>query len=88
MKKRFSEQKITGFLKQAEAGVPVNELCDNGSRSGRTAAGGNPLPVASKFRAPDTRPHADRYAENRTRNSLGDSPVSCLNLFLKAPASS
>ncbi|VVE39224.1 transposase [Pandoraea horticolens] len=27
MKKRFSEQQILGFLKEAEAGMPVKELC-------------------------------------------------------------
>ena len=27
MKKRFSEEQIIGFLKEAEAGVPVKELC-------------------------------------------------------------
>ena len=27
LKKRFSEEQIIGFLKQAEAGVPVMELC-------------------------------------------------------------
>ena len=27
MKKRFSEEQIIGFLKQAEAGVAVKELC-------------------------------------------------------------
>ena len=26
-KKRFTEQQIIGFLKQAEAGMPVKELC-------------------------------------------------------------
>jgi putative transposase len=26
-KKRFTEQQIIGFLKEAEAGVPVRELC-------------------------------------------------------------
>ncbi len=26
-KKRFSEQQIIGFLKEAEAGIPVKELC-------------------------------------------------------------
>ncbi|VVE58771.1 transposase [Pandoraea horticolens] len=26
-KKRFSEQQIIGFLKEAEAGMPVKELC-------------------------------------------------------------
>ncbi len=27
MKKRFTEAKIIGFLKEAQAGVPVKELC-------------------------------------------------------------
>ena len=27
MKKRFSEEQIIGFLKEAESGVPVQELC-------------------------------------------------------------
>lgn len=27
MKKRFSKEQILDFLKQAEAGVPVKELC-------------------------------------------------------------
>lgn len=27
MKRRFTEEQIIGFLKQAEAGMPVKELC-------------------------------------------------------------
>ena len=27
MKKRFSEEQIIGFLKEADAGMPVVELC-------------------------------------------------------------
>jgi len=27
IKKHFSEEQIIGFLKEAEAGVPVKELC-------------------------------------------------------------
>lgn len=27
MKKRFSEEQIIGFLKEADAGIPVKELC-------------------------------------------------------------
>jgi putative transposase len=27
MKKRFTEERIIGFLKEAEAGMPVKELC-------------------------------------------------------------
>lgn len=27
LKKRFSEEQIIGFLQEAEAGVPIKELC-------------------------------------------------------------
>ena len=27
MKKRFSEEQIIGFLREAEAGLPIAELC-------------------------------------------------------------
>ena len=33
MKKRFTEEQILGFLKQAEAGVPIAELCRKGGFS-------------------------------------------------------
>jgi putative transposase len=29
MKKRFTDEQIIGFLKEAEAGTPVKELCRN-----------------------------------------------------------
>ena len=32
-KSRFTEEQIIGFLKQAEAGMPIKELCRNGSFS-------------------------------------------------------
>lgn len=32
-KSRFSEEQIIGFLKQAEAGMPIKELCRNGGFS-------------------------------------------------------
>jgi putative transposase len=27
VKKRFSEEQIIGFLREAEAGMPINDLC-------------------------------------------------------------
>ena len=27
MKKRFSEEQIIGFLREADAGMPINDLC-------------------------------------------------------------
>ena len=36
MKKRFSEEQIIGFLQQAEAGIPIKELCRNGGFSDAT----------------------------------------------------
>jgi len=35
-KSRFSEEQIIGFLKQAEAGMPIKELCRNGGFSDAT----------------------------------------------------
>ena len=35
-KSRFSEEQIIGFLKQAEAGVPIKELCRKGGFSDAT----------------------------------------------------
>jgi putative transposase len=32
-KSRFSEEQIIGFIRQAEAGLPIKELCRNGSFS-------------------------------------------------------
>ena len=32
-KSRFSEEQIIGFLRQAEAGMPIKELCRNGGFS-------------------------------------------------------
>jgi len=33
VKKRFTEEQILGFLKQAEAGVPIAEVCRKGGFS-------------------------------------------------------
>ena len=35
-KSRFTEEQIIGFLKQAEAGLPIKELCRKGGFSGAT----------------------------------------------------
>ena len=35
-KSRYSEEQIIGFLKQAEAGVPIKELCRKGGFSDAT----------------------------------------------------
>jgi putative transposase len=35
-KSRFTEEQIIGFLKQAEAGVPIKELCRKGGFSDAT----------------------------------------------------
>jgi putative transposase len=38
-KSRFTDEQIVGFLKQAEAGMPVKELCRKGGFSDAIAAG-------------------------------------------------
>ena len=35
-KSRFTEEQIIGFIKQAEAGVPIKELCRKGGFSDAT----------------------------------------------------
>ena len=57
MKKRFSEEQIVGFLQQAEAGVPVKELCRKHGFSDasfylwRNKFGGMTVPDAKRLRA-------------------------------------
>ena len=34
--RRFTEEQIIGFLKQAETGMPIKELCRNGGFSDAT----------------------------------------------------
>lgn len=56
MKKRFTDEHIIGFLKQAEAGVPVKELCrqhgfsDASFYNWRAKFGGMTVPDAKRLR--------------------------------------
>lgn len=56
MKKRFSEEQIIGFLKQAEAGVAVKELCrqhgfsDASFYTWRAKYGGMDVPDAKRLK--------------------------------------
>jgi putative transposase len=53
---RYSEEQIIGFLKQAEAGVPIKELCRKGGFSDatfykwRSKYGGMEVPDAKRLR--------------------------------------
>lgn len=55
--KRFSEEQIIGFLKEAEAGVPVKELCrkhgfsDASFYTWRSKFGGIEVPDAKRLKA-------------------------------------
>ena len=57
MKKRFSEEQIIGFLKEAEAGVSVKELCrkhgfsDASFYTWRSKFGGMDVPDAKRLKA-------------------------------------
>ncbi len=56
MKKRFTEEQIIGFLKQAEAGVSVKELCrqhgfsDASFYTWRAKFGGMSVPDAKRLK--------------------------------------
>ena len=55
-KSRFTEEQISGFIKQAEAGVPIKELCRKGGFSDatfykwRAKFGGMDVPDAKRLR--------------------------------------
>ena len=57
MKKRFSEEQIFGFLKEAEAGIPAKELCrkhgfsDASFYTWRSKYGGMEVSEAKRLRA-------------------------------------
>lgn len=56
MKKRFTEEQIIGFLKQAEAGISVKELCrkhgfsDGSFYTWRSKFGGMSVPDAKRLK--------------------------------------
>lgn len=60
MKKRFSEEQIIGFLREAEAGLPVKELCRRHGFSEasyylwRSKFGGMSVPDAKRLRELET----------------------------------
>lgn len=57
MKKRFTEEQIIGFLKEADAGVPVKDLCrrhgfsDASFYTWRTKFGGMDVSDAKRLKA-------------------------------------
>jgi len=60
VKKRFSEEQIIGFLREAEAGLPVKELCRRHGFSEasyylwRSKFGGMSVPDAKRLRELET----------------------------------
>ena len=57
MKKRYTEEQIIGFLKEAEAGIPVKEVCrkhgfsDGSFSTWRAKFGGMDVPDAKRLKA-------------------------------------
>jgi len=60
MKKRFSEEQIIGFLQEAEAGLPIKELCRQHGFSEasyylwRSKFGGMSVPDAKRLKVLET----------------------------------
>ena len=63
MKKRFTEAQIVGFLREADAGVPIKDLCRTHGFSGasydlwRSTFGGMRVSDAWRLKALVTSPH-------------------------------
>jgi putative transposase len=63
MKKRFSEEQIIGFLREADAGLPVKDLCrKHGFSEGsyylwRSKFGGMSVPDAKRLKELETENH-------------------------------
>ncbi|ACO73810.1 transposase IS3/IS911 [Laribacter hongkongensis HLHK9] len=62
MKKRFTEEQITGFLREAEAGMPIAELCRR-----HTFPEGSHYPWRNKFGSMNVS-EAKRLKELETEN--------------------
>lgn len=45
-KSRYAEEQIIGFIRQAEAGMPIKELCRKGGFSDATLYSGEPSSAA------------------------------------------
>ena len=71
MKKRFSEEQIIGFLKEADGGLPVKDLCRRHGFSEasyylwRSKFGGMSVPDAKRLKEIET--------ENQRLRATGDS---------------
>jgi len=63
MKKRFTEAQIVGFLREADAGIPVKDLCrkhgfsDASDYLWRSKFGGMSVPDAKRLKALETENH-------------------------------
>lgn len=62
---RFTDERVIGFIKQAEAGMPIKELCRKGGFSDatfykwRAKLGGMDVPDARRLRGSKERTQAD-----------------------------
>ena len=69
MKKRFTEEQIIGFLREAESGLPVAELCR------RHGCRGQLLPMAPQVwryeRVGRQTPHGAGNGERATETAVG-----------------
>lgn len=83
MKMRFGEEQIIGFLKEAEGGVPVKELCRKDGFSDasfylwRSKYGGMEVSDAKRLKSPESenarlKPLAEPMLENEVELPLSD----------------
>ena len=79
MKKRFTEAQIVGFLREADAGIPIKDLCRKHGFSEasyylwRSKFGGMSVSDAKRLKEPRDRKHpAQEAARGRPSGKRGD----------------
>jgi putative transposase len=88
VKKRFSEEQIIGFLREAEAGMPVKELCRKHGFSEasyylwRSKFGGMSVPDAKRLKELETENGKNRMEATRSLPSISSDYMALIPDFI------
>ena len=92
MKKRFSEEQIIGFLREADAGMPVKELCRKHGFSEasyylwKTKFGGMEVLDAKRLKAVEVENAKLKKTPGRSHAGKGGDPQDAAKKVVSAPS--